>query len=156
MSIWNEGLTHPEVQALHKLLKLNLNYFLEDILLDTTLFKVEDKGNYYNIYPLFYCDQIETDGDAIIDSSYKITCKKDYEQIFMFISNIQVITEPTYRIKKVGDSYIVFIYDERTLQPLRNSFFLIEYINEDKEQYITDKLGYCIFQPKNDDFKVIL
>lgn len=156
MSVWNEGLENSEIQKLHKLLKINMNCFLNDILNDEEMFKVEDNGDYYNIYPLFYCDKIETDGNALIIDTYKITCRKNYEQILMFISDTLIVTQNTYIIKKVEDNYIIFIFDEVTLQPSRNSIFRIEYENGDVEQFVTDKLGYCIFKVSDDDFEVVL
>lgn len=156
MTIWNEGLNNPEIQKLHKLLKLNMNMFLQDILNDTTMFKVEDAGEHYHIYPLFYCDRIESDGDALILGTYKIVCKKDYKQIFLFISDSSIITKNTYIIKKADSKHIILIFDEGTLQPSRNAVFTIKYGEDDMEQYLTDQLGYCIFQAKNDDFEVIV
>ena len=153
--MYNNGLQNPDLQKLHKKLKLNLNMFLPDIL-DSTLFKVEEKGDYYYIYPLFYCDRIMTDGDAFIKDTYLIVCPNTYEQIFLFISDNTIVINKTYTLSNIeGNYWIIFIYDEWTFQPLRNTTFTVEY-EEETRQYITDNLGYCVFEALDNDFEVVL
>ena len=154
--MYNNGLQDPELQKLHKKLKLNLNMFLPDIL-NSNLFKVEDKGSHYYIYPLFYCDTIITDGEAFIKDTYLIVCPKNYEQIFLFISENQIVINKTYTLSNIEEDYwIIFIYDEWTFQPLRNESFTIEYDEETRQQYNTDNLGYCVFKALGNDFEVVL
>ena len=153
--MYNNGLQDPELQKLHKKLKLNLNMFLPDIL-QSNLFKVVENGDYYYIYPLFYCDSIATDGDAFIKDTYLIVCPKGYEQIFLFVSDNSIVINKTYTISNIeGDYWIIFIYDEWTFQPLRNETFTIQYDDETR-QYITDDLGYCVFEALDNDFEVVL
>lgn len=154
--MYNNGLQDPELQKLHKRVKLNLNLFLNDIL-NNNLFKVIEKTNYYIIYPLFYCDRIVTDGDAFVNGSYMISCRKNYKQIFLFISDNQIIINKTYTISNIlNNLWVIFIYDEWTFQPLRNNQFTINYLNNDKKQYVTDELGYCVFEAEENNFEVIL
>lgn len=154
--MYNNGLQDTELQQLHKKVKLNKNLFLSDIL-DSDLFKVVTKDNYYYIYPLFNCDSIETDGDAFINENYLIVCPTDYEQIFLFISDVTITTEKTYTITNPSDNYwIIFIYDEWILQPYRNTPFSIKYSNNKITQLTTDNLGYCAFETDNNNFEVIL
>lgn len=153
--MYNNTLQDSDLQNLHKKFKLNLNMFLTDIL-DSDLFQVEDKGNIYQIIPLFYCDSIETDGDAKIIDTYVIYCRKDYTQIFMFISENNIETEPFYTITNNDNIYTIFIYQLPTLEPCRNYIFSIDYGDDNIKQLQTDKLGYCIFESDTSAFEVIL
>ena len=154
--MYSNGLQDEELQNLHGLLGLNLNMFLDDIL-SSDLFKVEESGDRYLIYPLFYCDSIESDGDAFITGRYMISCRKDYEQIFLFISDSSIIVSKTYTIKNIeNNTWIIFVYDEWTFQPLRNTFFTVDYLNGMTQTYQTDRLGYCTFNALNNNFEVIL
>ena len=154
--MYNNGLQDQELQRLHKKIGLNLNLFLNDIL-TSDLFKVVDNDEYYTIYPLFYCDRISTDGDCFIKGSYMISCPKDYKHIFLFISDSQIIVNKTYTLSNIqGNTWIIFIYDEWTFQPLRNTSFTIEYSNGVTRQYFTDTLGYCTFDALDSNFEVVL
>lgn len=154
--MYNNGLTDTELSELNNMFKLNLNMFLADIL-DSDLFQVEDKEEYYVIYPLFYCDEIYTDGDAIIEGSYKIVCSKTYSNIFIFDSETDIGTDKMYTIKKYDniDKYLIFIYYQNTLEPCRETVFTIT-DGTDSKQFITDELGYCIFETDINDFTVVL
>ena len=156
MKMYNNGLQDTELQLLHKKAKLNMNMFLSDIL-ESDLFQVVTKGNYYYIYPLFYCDRIESDGDAFINKHYLIVCPTDYAQIFLFISDTSININKTYTIiNPSGNYWVILIYDEWTFQPLRNTLFSIDYGNDNIKQYTTDKLGYCTFEADLNTFEVIL
>jgi len=154
--MYNNGLTDPELAEIHNLFKLNLNMFLADIL-ESDLFQTEDKGDYYIIYPLFYCDEIITDGDAIIEGSYKIICSKTYSNIFIFDSKTTLGTDKMYTIKQYGrpNKYLIFIYYQNTMEPCRNTVFTI-IDDTDSKQFITDELGYCLFETDIEDFRVVL
>ena len=153
--MYNNGLQDPELQRLHKKLGLNLNLFLPDILA-SDLFKVEDKGDYYHIYPLFYCDTITTDGDAFINDRYLIVCPKDYKQIFLFITDSSIIINAAYSLSnRSSNDWLLFLYDEFTFQPLRNHVFRVE-TNNTSYSFITDELGYCLFNVGTGNFEVIL
>ncbi len=154
--MYNNGLTDTELAELHNIFKLNLNMFLRDIL-ESDLFETQDKGDYYVIYPLFYCDEIITDGDAIIEGSYKIACGKTYSNIFIFNSETSIGTDKMYTIKQYGTSnkYLMFIYYQNTLEPCRNTAFIIS-DDTDSKQFVTDELGYCLFETSIDDFRVVL
>ena len=155
--MYNNGLQDNELQQLHKYFKLNMNMFLQDIL-QSDMFKVIDKTDFYDIIPLFYCDRIITDGDAFIHGTYSITCKKNYKQIFMFISENNLEFDKMYTIKKYDDSnyYLIFVYNLISLEPCRNHIFNVEYDNLGTKQYLTDDLGYCLFEADEDEFKVVL
>ena len=154
--MYNNGLTDSELCELHNIFKLNLNMFLADIL-DSDLFQVEDKDDYYVIYPLFYCDEIYSDGDAIIEGSYKIVCSKTYQNIFIFDSETTIGTDKMYTIKQYGNTnkYLIFIYYQNTLEPCRNNTFTIT-DGTDSKQFITDDLGYCLFETDMEEFTVVL
>lgn len=154
--MYNNGLQDEELQQLHKVFKLNMNMFLQDILNDTTMFKVEDAGEHYHIYPLFYCDRIESDGDALILGTYKIVCKKDYNQIFLFISENNISFDKMYTIKKYDNTntYLIFVYNMVSLEPCRNYIFNIE-SDDESQTYMTDKLGYALFS-FDGEFEVVL
>lgn len=154
--MYNNGLTDSELCELHNLFKLNINMFLADIL-ESDLFQTEDKGDYYIIYPLFYCDRITTDGDAIIEGSYKIICNKTYSNIFIFDSETTLGTDKMYTIKQYGNSnkYLIFIYYQNTLEPCRNTAFSITN-DTDSKQFMTDELGYCLFETDMNEFTVVL
>lgn len=159
--MYNNGLQDNELQHLHKKFKLNLNLFLTDILTGqyNSMFKITDKGDLYEIIPLFYCDSIKTDGDALINGTYSIICRKDYNNIFLFISDNQNVDfDKMYTIKKYEDSndYLIFIYYLITLEPCRNSVFKVDYGNGNVKQYITDDLGYCTFVSESENFEVII
>ena len=154
--MYNNGLQDEELQLLHNQVKLNLNMFLSDIL-SSDLFKVVSKDDYYHIYPLFNCDSIETDGDAFISGSYLIICPKNYDNIFLFISDNSIIINKTYTITNREENYwIIFIYDEWTFQPCRNTIFSVDYGNGNVKQYITDNLGYATWIADDNTFEVIL
>lgn len=154
--MYNNGLTDTELSELHNIFKLNLNMFLTDIL-ESDLFEAEDKGDYYVIYPLFYCDEIYSDGDAIIEGSYKIVCSKTYSNIFIFDSETTLGIDKMYTIKQYSSSnkYLIFIYYQNTLEPCRETVFTIT-DDTDSKQFITDELGYCIFETDIEDFRVVL
>ncbi len=154
--MYNNGLTDTELCELNNIFKLNLNMFLPDIL-ESDLFQAEDKEEYYIIYPLFYCDEIITDGDAIIEGSYKIVCSKTYKNIFIFNSETSIGTNKMYTIKQYGTSnkYLIFVYYQNTLEPCRKTSFSVT-DDTDSEQFLTDELGYCIFETDIEDFKVVL
>lgn len=154
--MYNNGLTDTELSELNNMFKLNLNMFLADIL-DSDLFETQDKGDYYVIYPLFYCDEIITDGDAIIEDSYKIVCSKTYSNIFIFDSETTLGTDKMYTIKQYDDTnkYLIFIYYLNTLEPCRETVFSITDDNDSK-QFMTDELGYCLFETDMEDFTVVL
>ena len=154
--MYNNGLTDLELCELHNLFKLNTNMFLEDIL-DSDLFQVEDKEDYYVIYPLFYSDAIYTDGNAIIEGSYKIVCTKTYSNIFIFNSETSIGIDKIYTIKQYSspDKYLIFLYYQNTLEPCRNSTFTIT-DDTDSKQFVTDELGYCIFETDMEEFRVVL
>ena len=153
--MYNNTLQDPDLQNLHKRFKLNLNMFLNDIL-ESDLFKVEDKGELYQIIPLFYCDNIETDGNASILGTYCIYCSKDYEQIFLFISESHIECEQFYTITHTDNIYTIFIYNLPTLEPCRDYIFSIDYGDDNIKQLQTDKMGYCIFESDTGDFEVVL
>lgn len=154
--MYNNGLTDTELCELHSMYKLNLNMFLEDIL-ESDLFQTEDIGDFYQIYPLFNCDEIYTDGDAIIKDKYKIVCDKNYSQIFIFNSETTLGTDKMYTIKQYNNTqkYLIFIYYQNTLEPCRNSYFSITN-GTDSKQLMTDDLGYCLFETDISNFTVEL
>ena len=154
--MYNNGVTDFELCELHNVFKLNTNMFLTDIL-NSDLFQTEDKGEYYEIYPLFYCDEIYTDGDAIIEGSYKIVCSKNYSNIFIFNSETSIGTDKMYTIKQYGSSnkYLIFIYYQNTLEPCRETVFSIT-DGTDSKQFVTDMLGYCLFETDIENFTVVL
>lgn len=153
--MYNNTLQDSDLQNLHKRFKLNLNMFLTDIL-ESNLFQVNDLDTIYQIIPLFYCDSIETDGDARIVGTHVIYCSKTYEQVFLFVSENNIETEPFYTITNTDNIYTIFIYQLPTLEPCREYIFSIKYSNDDIKQLQTDKLGYCIFESDNSDFEVVL
>lgn len=154
--MYNNGLTDSELCEMHNLFKLNINMFLTDIL-NSNLFQTEDKGEYYVIYPLFYCDEIYSDGDAIIEGSYKIVCDKNYSNIFIFDSESSLGEDKIYTIKQYNNSekYLIFIYFQNTLEPCRNTPFIVT-DGTDSKQFLTDDLGYCLFETNISNFTVVL
>jgi hypothetical protein len=160
--MYDNGLQDSELQEYHKELKYSVNLFLEEIIATGSdwqdYFIIEEMGDYYKIYPLFYTDTIYTDGDnVVIDSPYKITVPKDYKQIITFYGEDgQYITSKSSHVEENGNFCSIVIYQTDTGEFLPYQKYTIVYSEHPAEQHKTGANGYGSFTKKESTYTVVV
>ena len=153
----DNGLQDPELQTYHRSLKYTGNFFLSEIL-ESDYFHTVTTGDYIEIYPLFYTDEISSDyKDILIKSPYYLRVPSDFKGLITFKGNDdQVGDSKDFELRDEGDYYTIIIYNAVTYEILPNQAYTIQYAEHDDVTRITGDNGYDTFIPLEEDFEVVL
>lgn len=156
----NNGLQDPELQKYHGEFKYSVSLFLDDITGNwTDYFIINEIGDMLDIFPLFYTDEIYSDGDNIvIDSPYKVTVPKGYKQILTFYGEDGQFIRPErqYTTSINNDFCSIRIEQADTGEILPNQRYVVTYPNFPDEQHITGKNGYGSFKIRESRYRIEL
>lgn len=147
-----------DLNRFHESVKNNFQMFLNDAMF-SHLFLIEEivSDSIYQLYPLFYCENIRSDNpnDVILDNKCIICQKNDYTTLF-FESEKGGLGDSIsidWSVNITAHGLTVFVYDRLTLNPIPNvkvtTAFKVMYTDENGICY---DLGYRYYGSK----KIIL
>lgn len=104
------NLNNPDLNFLHHRTVVNATFKYSEMI-ENNLFKIFEHGDFAEINPLFYYDNVEVSDETAVIRENNILLKKNNNTEFVFTST-QRITNVQIYCQKVNSNYMIYILNE--------------------------------------------